>query len=228
MSICRLQLTSSIIEHVYRGSTRCASSERVVPADYLMLHSLSYFILPFINSHLDTVPSIATLYTQNRKRHDATARQWTQTYAKPKPPPPLPAPAEVPDNLPKTNKSPKGKNRADAQAVNNAGGSSSTSRSTTSTTGGIIAVDSDADEDADDERAAAGSKVKSTKRKRASNGSSAPSGSEVLDLLDSEEEKAIKRSRTRKAQSRADRNSGAGGSRVTRSQLDDVIVVEDD
>jgi len=173
------------------------------------------------------VPSIATLYTRDRKRHDATARQWTQTYAKPKAPPPPPpappAPAEVPDNLPKTNKSSKGKNRADAQPVNNAGSSGSTSGGTPSATGGIITVDSD--EDADNDRAA-GPKAKNTKRKRASNGSSAPSGSEVLDLLDSEEEKAVKRSRTRKAQSRADRNSGAG---VARSmQLDDVIVVEDD
>lgn len=114
--------------------------------------------------------------------------------------------------------------------MNNAGSSGSTSRSTPSTTGGIITIDSDGD--ADDERAA-GSKAKRTKRKRGSNGSSvaesAPSGGEVLDLLDSEEEKAVKRSRTRKAQSRADRNSGAGGSRVTPSmQLDDVIVVEDD
>lgn len=111
--------------------------------------------------------------------------------------------------------------------MNNAGSSSSTSGGTSggtpSTTGGIISIDSD--EDADGERAA-GSKAKSTKRKRASNGASAPSGSEVFDLLDSEEEKAVKRSRTRKAQSRADRNSGAG---VARSmQLDDVIVVEDD
>ena len=107
--------------------------------------------------------------------------------------------------------------------MNNASSSGSTSSSTQSTTGGIITIDSD--EEADDGRAA-GSKAKSTKRKRASNGSS---DGEVLDLLDSEEEKAVKRSRTRKAQSRADRNSGAGGSRVTRSmQLDDVIVVEDD
>lgn len=110
--------------------------------------------------------------------------------------------------------------------MNNAGSSGSTSRSIPSTTGGVITIDSD--EDRDDERAA-GSNAKSTKRKRASNGSSAPSSSEVLDLLDSEEENAIKRSRTRKAQSRADRNSGAGGDRVTRStQRDDVIVVEDD
>jgi len=108
--------------------------------------------------------------------------------------------------------------------MNNAGSSSSISGGTPSTTGGIITVDSD--EDADDERAA-GSKAKTAKRKRASNGSSAPSGSEVLDLLDSEEEKAVKRSRTRKAQSRADRNSGAGVSR-SMQQLDDVIVVEDD
>ena len=107
--------------------------------------------------------------------------------------------------------------------MNNAGSSGSSSGGTRSTTGGIITVDSD--EDADDERAA-GSKAKSTKRKRTSNGSSTPSGSQVLDLLDSEEEKAVKRSRTRKAQSRADRNSGAG---VARSmQLEDVIVVEDD
>ena len=108
--------------------------------------------------------------------------------------------------------------------MNNADSSGSTSRSTSSTTGGgIITIDSD--EDADDE-GAAGSKAKSTKRKRTSNGSSVPSGSEVLDLLDSEEEKVVKRSRTRKAQSRADRSSGAG---VARSmQLDNVIVVEDE
>ena len=194
-------------------------------ADYLMPHSLYLFCHLLI--YLDTVPSIATLYTRDRKRHDATARQWTQTYAKPKappPPPPTPALVEVPDNLPKTDKSFKGKNRADPQPVNNAGSSGSTSGGSSSTTGGIITIDSD--EDADDERAA-GSKAKSTKRKRASNGSSAPSGSEVLDLLDSEEEKAVKRSRTRKAQSRADRNSGAGVAR-SMHQLDDVIVVEDD
>ena len=184
-------------------------------------HTLSYaYICPLLIL-VYTVPSIATLYTRDRKRHDATARQWTQNYAKPKAPPPPPAPAAVPDNLPKTNKSSKGKNRADAQPVNNAGSSGSTSGSAPSTTGGIITVDSD--EDAGDER---GAGSKGTKRKRASNGSSAPSGSEVLDLLDSEEENVIKRSRTRKTQSRADRNSGAG---VARSmQLDNVIVVEDD
>jgi hypothetical protein len=128
------------------------------------------------------------------------------------------------DNHPKTNKSSKGKNRADTQAINNAGSSGSTSGGTPSTTGGTVTIDSD--EDAADNERAAGPKAKSTKRKRASNGSLAPSGSEVLDILDSEEENVIKRSRTRKAQSRADRNSGAG---VARSmQLDDVIVVEDD
>lgn len=31
------------------------------------------------------VPTVATQYTQNRKQHDATAREWTRLYAKPKP-----------------------------------------------------------------------------------------------------------------------------------------------
>lgn len=33
----------------------------------------------------NTVPTVATQYTQNRKQHDATAREWTRLYAKPKP-----------------------------------------------------------------------------------------------------------------------------------------------
>lgn len=81
----------------------------------------------------------------------------------------------------------------------------------------------DSDEDADN----TGPKAKNTKRKRASNGSSAPSGSEVLDLLDSDEERVMKKSRSRKAQNRADRNSGAGVT-VPATQSDDVIVIEDD
>lgn len=180
------------------------------------------------------MPSIATLYTQNRKQHDATARQWTQNYAKP-PPPPVHA---VPNDPPKTNKSSKGKNRVDTQSVNNTGSSGSTSTTTAalpqpvvgsaaSTSSDVITIDSD--EDADNERST-GSKGRNTKRKRASNGSSAPSGSEVLDLLDSDEERVVKKSRSRKTQSRADRHSGAEGSRLIApsTQLDDVIVIEDD
>ena len=178
------------------------------------------------------MPSIATLYTQNRKRHDATARQWTQSYAKP---PPVSA---VPNDPPKTNRSSKGKSKVDAQPVSNAGSSGSLpstaaapapsiAASTASSSGDVITVESD--EDADNERST-GSKAKKTKRKRASNGSLAPSDSEVLDLLDSDEERVVKKSRSRKTQSRADRNSGAGGSRLTApsTQLDDVIVIEDD
>jgi ubiquitin-conjugating enzyme E2 D/E len=177
------------------------------------------------------VPSIATLYTQNRKRHDATARQWTQDYAKP-PPPVLVA---IPDDPPKTSRSSKGKNRVDAQPVNNTGGSSSTSRSIPSTAAApsppiattssdVIMIDSD--EDADNERST-GAKAKNPKRKRAPNGSSGPSGSEVFDLLDSDEERVMKKSRSRKAQNRADRNSGAGDSAPS-TWSDDVIVIEDD
>ena len=221
MSICVFNHPQSIVEHIYfRGSTRCAL---YLPT--ISCHTLIYAQNCHLLIRLNTVPSIATLYTRDRKRHDATARQWTQNYAKPKIPPPLPpAPAEVPNNLSKTNKSSKGKTRADAQPANNAGSSGSTSGGTRSTTGGIITIDSD--EEAEGERAA-GSKAKSAKRKRASNGSSGPSSNEVLDLLDSEEEKTVKRSRTRKAQSRADRISGAGVAH-SMQQLDDVIVVEDD
>jgi len=187
------------------------------------------------------VPSIATLYTRDRRRHDATARQWTQAYAKAPPPPPTAVHADPP----KSNKS-KGKNKADPQPVNIAGSSSRSTRSSVaavaappspipssvaSTSNDVITIDSD--EDVDNGRST-GSKSKNTKRKRASNGSSAgivvPSGGEVLDLLDSDEEKVIKKSRSRRTQSRADRNSGVGGSSVTSdsTQPGDVIVIDDD
>ena len=185
------------------------------------------------------VPSIATLYTQNRKRHDATARQWTQTYAKPPPPS---APAAAADDPPQPNVS-KGKNKADAQSVDRTGGSSSTSRRTrstavagavpplptaisaASTSNDVITIDSD--EEIDNERSSTGSKAKNTKRKRASNTSSASvalSGNEVLDLVDSEEERTIKKSRRR---TRGDRNSGAGVTAPS-TQAGDIIVIEDD
>ncbi|KAF4610334.1 hypothetical protein D9613_010459 [Agrocybe pediades] len=155
------------------------------------------------------VPSIAQQYTRNRKEHDATARQWTDNYARPKPPPPPPAP--------KTDKA-KGKKKAVAGPSTRAGtsrvtGSNPTGTASSSTTE-VIELDSDGEESA--------AKAKGTKRKRPS--ASGTNDDEVVDLTDSEDEKTTKKPRGRKPPSR----TGAAGSRRSARQADDVIVIEDE
>ncbi|KAF8154811.1 ubiquitin-conjugating enzyme/RWD-like protein [Crassisporium funariophilum] len=180
------------------------------------------------------VPSIATQFMQHRKQHDATARLWTEQYARPKPPPPpAVAPIPAPASAPKSAKG-KGKKRAEAAPPVAAGASSSNSRSTRSsvpsapnTSTAFIILDSD-DEGDRDERSTAASNTKGKKRKRPDAASVDPDG--VVDLINAEDEEAvIKRSRTRKAQSRAERASGAAeSSRRSSRQLGDVIVIDDD
>jgi hypothetical protein len=76
------------------------------------------------------VPSIATQYIRNRKQHDATARQWTENYARPKSSPLPPVAVEALPS-PKFTKG-KGKKFADSGPSNTAGRSSSTTRPTRS------------------------------------------------------------------------------------------------
>lgn len=161
-----------------------------------------------------TVPTIATQYLRNRKEHDATARQWTDNFARPKPPPPAP----------KTDKA-KGKKKAVAES-SGAGGSSSSARSnaagaSTSSTMEVIELDSDGEEPS--------SASKGKKRKRG-----APSGSndgEILDLIVSEEEgeaTKVQKTRSRKPPSRTGRASGATAPRRSARQAGEVIVIDDE
>ncbi|CAA7262490.1 unnamed protein product [Cyclocybe aegerita] len=180
------------------------------------------------------VPSIATQYTRNRKQHDATARQWTETYAKP-PPPPV-AQAAPPNKG-------KGKKRADTSPPNAVDGSSSASGSGSTRTNGpatmggggssndvIVVLDSDGEE---------GGLVQGRKRKR---GSTAASGTvedpgDVVDLVDSDDdvevldpEAQVPSKRTRKQKPptrRVESASGASGSRRSARQAHDVIVLDD-
>ncbi|KAF8965467.1 ubiquitin-conjugating enzyme/RWD-like protein [Flammula alnicola] len=123
-----------------------SSNPFIIFLNYLFAHLLDAYILGFS----DPVPSIATQYMKSRKQHDATARQWTQTYARPKPPPP-PVAAQMPAS-PKSSKA-KGKKRAEPGPPDGAGNSSSADRSTRSTAASagssaqdsVIVLDSDDD-----------------------------------------------------------------------------------
>ncbi|KAJ3512653.1 hypothetical protein NLJ89_g3405 [Agrocybe chaxingu] len=179
------------------------------------------------------VPSIATQYTRNRKQHDATARQWTETYAKPPPPPTV--------QVSPPNKA-KGKKRADTGPTNTVEGSCSSSGpgltgpnglATTGAGGSsnevIVVLDSDGEE----------GRVQGRKRKR---GSAAGSGTaedpgDVVELVDSDDdvevldtEAQVPSKRTRKqkpATRRVDSASGASGSRRSARQVHDVIILDD-
>ncbi|KIM43426.1 hypothetical protein M413DRAFT_443367 [Hebeloma cylindrosporum] len=187
------------------------------------------------------VPSIATQYIRNRKQHDATARQWTETFALPKPPPPPPVPVEAPPS-PKPTKG-KGKKRAEPRPPTTAESSSSTIRPTrsaaaasssaatasTSAQSDIISLDSD--EEMEGPPSGKGKKRKRGDAPPAT--ASAPDAGEVVDLLgNSEEEReaaSAKKKRTRKPPSRAGRQPAAAASSSRRpvQQLGDVIVIED-
>ncbi|PPQ90146.1 hypothetical protein CVT25_012457 [Psilocybe cyanescens] len=167
------------------------------------------------------VPSIAMQYLRNRKEHDATARQWTNSFACPKPPPP----AVVQPPPPRTTK---GKKRADAGSSGASGSSSSVSRSarsganaTTSTSiAEVIELDSDSEDDTTNR-----SDPKGKKRKRPS-GSGPTNAEEVVDLSDEEAAAAApKKTRTRNPPSRTDRSSNSARSS---RQLGEVIVIDDD
>ncbi|KAH9476034.1 hypothetical protein JR316_0011603 [Psilocybe cubensis] len=162
------------------------------------------------------IPSIATQYVRNRKEHDATARQWTHSFAYPKPP--------IPIVQPQTSKA-KGKRRADDSPqviIGNSGSASRPSRSATSaaTTGAstteIIELDSDSEIEA-----ITRSDPKGKKRKRPS-GTGPVNAEEVVDVSDDEDGvgagASSKRTRTRNPPSTTDRGTTHG----------EVIVIEDD
>ncbi|KAG6848832.1 hypothetical protein H0H93_013653 [Arthromyces matolae] len=94
------------------------------------------------------VPNIAQQYTRNRKAHDATARQWTELYARPKPPPPSAATSSA---------KAKGKQKA-SDATNG----SSTLAPSLSTSSEPIEIDDSDDDNSLSRRAS----TRSSKRKR--------------------------------------------------------------
>ncbi|KAF8178478.1 ubiquitin-conjugating enzyme/RWD-like protein [Pholiota molesta] len=184
------------------------------------------------------VPSIATQYVRSRKQHDATARRWTEMFAKPKPPPPAEAAAAPPSKA-------KGKTRAEpGPSTEAAAAPSSSARAPAAAasapalppapaapTSPVLVLDSD------DEAEAARSRTASRdrKRKRTSEtaagavGAGAPAPVEVLDLLDSDEEQeaAVRKARRSEAHSRSTRGSDAGGSgQPPVRQLGEVIVID--
>ncbi|PPQ69342.1 hypothetical protein CVT24_001637 [Panaeolus cyanescens] len=166
------------------------------------------------------VPNIATQYTRNRKVHDATARKWTEMYARKAPPPPPPVAAPIPtstivviDSSPPQPSASRSKGKARDEAPANAGSSSSqANRAGGSATEVIVLSDSE------DEGAGQG---KGKKRKRGevaaptADNSGASSAvprvvpGEVLDLTESDTEKdkapvPAKKARTRKPPSKAE------------------------
>ena len=152
--------------------------------------------------YLSAVPSIATEFLRKRSTHDQTARQWTETYAKPTPPPS--PPSNVPSNPPSsstvttgttsvtTNRtSAKGKGRASAQSAGPEGAAEQQATTGVDLTGdGIEAVSLP---------------TRGTKRRREVHASDS-----VIDL--SEEVEA---------------SSTRGGKRRHVEMLGDVIVIED-
>jgi hypothetical protein len=143
------------------------------------------------------VPSIATQYIRNRKQHDATARQWTENYARPKPSPLPPVAVEAPPS-PKFTKA-KGKKFADSGPSNTAGCSSSTTRPTrsavvasSSATAASVSAQRDVIFPRPDEEMAGPSNGKDKKRTRGeAYPAAAPVGdaNEVADWLDSVEKR---------------------------------------
>ncbi|KAF9043088.1 ubiquitin-conjugating enzyme/RWD-like protein [Panaeolus papilionaceus] len=174
------------------------------------------------------VPNIATQYTRNRKVHDATARKWTEMYARKAPPPPPPAPAAVPqptivvvDSSPPSVPRHKGKARAEGPPSVGAAAGASSSRSTRPAE---VIVLSDSEDEA--RNSGKGKKRKRGEDKASTNANAGPSASvprvapsEVLDLTESDTEKdkvpvPAKKPRTRNPPSKAE--SSAPTRRSTR------------
>ncbi|KAF7324870.1 Ubiquitin-conjugating enzyme E2-16 kDa [Mycena kentingensis (nom. inval.)] len=107
------------------------------------------------------VPTIATLYQRNRKEHDATARKWTELYARPKPPPKAAPAKPTPLPAPKVSRSATGRRQTPVAGP-------STSHSTP------IVID-----DSDDDTGETRDSVASKKRKREPGASAA-----VINLVD--------------------------------------------
>jgi len=190
------------------------------------------------------VPSVATQYVRSRKLHDATAREWTDSYAKP-PAKPVPQrqtqviPRPVPDLEPIVATSPipivsatrptrTSRRRGDPAPAPSTSALPS-SASTSVATDEVIVLDSD------EER----SSSRAMKRKRKVGHVDEDAG-HVLNLIDSDEESdrkkaAGKKPRTQTFSSRTsgdgvDSSSGpSGSSRNQRNpgRLSDVIVIDD-
>ena len=182
------------------------------------------------------VPSIATEYVRNRKKHDSTAREWTRLYAKPPPPPAPPVIKSIP--APKaTTPAPSARARGKARAATTAppsqnGHSSSTasassvsarSRNPTTISEGVIEIPDSDDEgrghqtrsDAARSRRQTSATVTSTgKRKRGSGGDGEV---DVVVLDDDVPPRASTRRRTEGP------SSGSCSGRTN----GDVIVIED-
>ncbi|KAF8066887.1 ubiquitin-conjugating enzyme/RWD-like protein [Lyophyllum atratum] len=164
------------------------------------------------------VPSIATQYVRSRKQHDATARQWTEMYARPKLPlPPVLAPAPAPSPSTKA----KGKRKADAS------GSRATAAAATMSSETITI------EDSDDEESNVLTKGTATtragKRKREATKVEITlddDGVEVTDEVAAVKKRAVGTGRTPRAS--LDPSAGEAGSSRPIRQLGDVIVIEDD
>jgi len=166
------------------------------------------------------VPSIATQYTRNRKQHDATARQWTKQFAQPKPPP-APVPQLPP--APASDKA-QGKRRAEAPPEN--AGSARAGRSTRSSLGSATAANPVIVLDSDDEVDAGRSRVSKRKRSSGAHAAAPVRAGEVVELLDSDDEREAAAKKAR-AQNCADQGPvSAGSGRPPVRQLGDVIVID--
>ncbi|GLB41170.1 putative ubiquitin-conjugating enzyme family protein [Lyophyllum shimeji] len=170
------------------------------------------------------VPSIATQYVRSRKLHDATARQWTQMYARPKPPP---APIPEPTASPAISAKAKGKQRADAPSAPRGAATASAIASTSSQP---ITI-----EDSDDETVNAPSTRVATartgKRKRDTGRAEFSAADDVIEVTDestSSKKRAVGTGRTPR-NSLDTLPSGEGSDRRAQvRQLGEVIVIEDD
>lgn len=146
------------------------------------------------------VGAIANQFNTDRPLHDATARQWTQLYARPPPPPPPAPSSKVPTEMTQA--------RGKAKATNGSL-SASSSRSVPSET---ISVDSSDEEEGTSNRS--GVRAAGTKRKRGSE-------REILDLDDDGVEVAEGRNRKKPATVARGRNS------ERTAQSSEVIVIDD-
>ncbi|KAG6901244.1 hypothetical protein C0995_014650 [Termitomyces sp. Mi166 len=178
----------------------------------LSLSSLLTDPNPRYNDHLlRIVPSIASQYIRNRKTHDATARQWTEMYARPKQPP-------MPAVGPSLSAKAKGKQRASDAPTG------SSMLSSASTNSEPITIDDSDDEPKDPlERGS----IKSSKRKREK---------PEVNLVDNDDEVEVSDGATASKKravgtGRTPRNSTVDGvsdrSRPPR-QSSEVIVLDDD
>ena len=163
------------------------------------MHSLFARLKEYTHTSIATVPSIATEFSRNRKKHDSTARQWTQLYALP--PKPL---AQSADSQPISNK---GKAKMVAppppQTSHDASSVAQVQRLSTLQRMNITVVDLDEDSDGVDNDPAVQTAVAPGKRKR--------------NAVEHMEEPATRRRRS----------GGTNGASALPQRVPEVIVIDD-